>query len=196
MVLEPISKGRKLFIGITRLPPRSPKNGGKWVEVRIGPYGKGIGNWSLKGAWSKENGRDPRDRKRELQALLVQKTKSPTLEQACESFLSDWASANERGKREYRNLLWNQSLPEFGEKTPFEHFSWEYRYSAGKTTREHMAEYLSRVFAKAPSSAKKQQMVLKGVFENAVDRGWKKDGQNPLLRSVFFFDFPESSFYI
>ena len=48
-----------------------------------------------------------------------------------------------------------------------------------------MTEYLRRVFAKAPSSAKKQQMVLKGVFENAVDRGWIKDGQNPLLRSVF-----------
>ena len=89
VVVEPISKGGgKSFIGITRFPPRSPKNGGKWVEVRIGPYGKGIGKWSLKGArdewnliraWSKENGRDPRDRKKEQQALLVQKTKSPTL---------------------------------------------------------------------------------------------------------------------
>ena len=88
--------------------------------------------------------------------MLVQKTTSPTLEQACESFLSDWTSANDRGKREYRNLLWNQVLSEFGAKTPVEHFSWEYRHSGGKTTRELMTEYLRRVFAKAPSSAKKQ----------------------------------------
>ena len=44
VVVEPISKGGgKSFIGITRFPPRSPKNGGKWIEVRIGPYGKGPG---------------------------------------------------------------------------------------------------------------------------------------------------------
>ena len=135
VVVEPISKGGgKSFIGITRFPPRSPNNGGKWIEVRIGPYGKGTGKWSLREAkeewsairtWSRENGKDPRERKREQQTLLVQKTTSPTLEQACESFLSDWTSANERGKREYRNLLWNQVLPEFGAKTPVEQFSWE-----------------------------------------------------------------------
>jgi hypothetical protein len=192
LVVEPISKGGgKSFVGRMRFPPgrKSPV-----VDVRIGVYGKGVGKWSLKEArdewnlirvWSKEHGKDPRERKREQKALLVQKTKSPTLEQACESFLSDWTSANDRGKREYRNLLWNQVLPEFGAKTPVEHFSWEYRHSAGKTTRELMTEYLRRVFAKAPSSAKKQQMVLKGVFENAVDRGWITDGQNLLLRSVF-----------
>ena len=195
VVVEPISKGGgKSFIGITRFPPRSPNNGGKWIEVRIGPYGKGTGKWSLREAkeewsairtWSRENGKDPRERKREQQALLVQKTTSPTLEQACESFLSDWTSANERGKREYRNLLWNQVLPEFGAKTPVEHFSWEYRHPGGKTTRELMTEYLGRVRKKAPSSASKQQMVLKGVFENAVNKGWIKDGQNPLMRSVF-----------
>ena len=192
LVVEPLSKGGgKSFVGRMRFPPgrKSPV-----VDVRIGVYGKGPGQWSLREAreewsairtWSRENGKDPRDRKREQKALLVQRTTSPTLEQACESYLSDWTSANERGKREYRNLLWNQVLPEFGAKTPVEHFAWEYRHSAGKTTRELMTEYLRRVFAKAPSSAKKQQMVLKGVFENAVDRGWIKDGQNPLLRSVF-----------
>ena len=164
------------------------------VDVRIGVYGKGPGKWSLRAAreewsairaWSKENGKDPRERKREQKALLIQRTTSPTLEQACESFLSDWTSANERGKREYRNLLWNQVLPEFGPKTPVEQFSWDYRHPGGKTTRELMTEYLGRVRKKAPSSASKQQMVLKGVFENAVNKGWIKDGQNPLLRSVF-----------
>ena len=51
VVVEPKSKaGGKSFIGITRFPPRSPQNGGKWVEVRIGPYGKGVGKWALKDA--------------------------------------------------------------------------------------------------------------------------------------------------
>ena len=51
LVVEPISKGGgKSFIGVTRFPPRSPKNGGKRVWVRIGPYGKGVGRWILKAA--------------------------------------------------------------------------------------------------------------------------------------------------
>ena len=105
VVVEPISKGGgKSFVGRMRFPPgrKSPV-----VDVRIGVYGKGVGKWSLREAreewsairtWSRENGKDPRERKREQKALLVQKTKSPTLEQACESFLSDWTSANERGR--------------------------------------------------------------------------------------------------
>ena len=88
VVVEPTSKGGgKSFIGITRFPPRSPKNGGKWIEVSIGPYGKGPGKWSLKEAsdewdliktWSRENGKDPREKKKREQAALVQKTTSPT----------------------------------------------------------------------------------------------------------------------
>ena len=51
LVVEPISKGGgKSFMGVTRFPPRSPKNCGKRVEVRIGPYGKGVGRWTLKAA--------------------------------------------------------------------------------------------------------------------------------------------------
>ena len=157
--VEPISKGGgKSFVGRIRRPPgrKSPV-----VDVRIGVYGKGTGKWSLREAkkewsairtWSRENGKDPRERKREQQALLVQKTTSPTLEQACESFLSDWTSANEREKREYRNLLLNQVLPEFDAKTPVEHFSWEYRHPGGKTTRELMTKYLGRVRKKAPAA--------------------------------------------
>ena len=59
VVVEPKSKGGgKSFIGITRFPPRSPQNGGKWVEVRIGPYGKGVGKWTLRAA---REGKHPSD---------------------------------------------------------------------------------------------------------------------------------------
>ena len=105
VVVEPISKGGgKSFVGRMRFPPgrKSPV-----VDVRIGVYGKGPGKWSLRQAreewsairtWSRENGKDPRERKREQQALLIQKTTSPTLEQACESYLEEWTSVREEAR--------------------------------------------------------------------------------------------------
>ena len=81
-------------MGVTRFPPRSPKNGGKRVEVRIGPYGKGVGKWTLKQArdewdriraWSKEHNRDPRELKKEEKATPVEVSQGPTLAEVCES---------------------------------------------------------------------------------------------------------------
>ena len=188
LLVEPISKGGgKSFLGRMRFPPG---RGNPVVDVRIGVYGKGPGKWSLKEArdewsaiktWCKQHNRDPRERKREQKVALVQKTTSPTFEQACESYLSEWTSANNQGKKEYRNLLWNQVLPEFGATTPVEQLSWDYKHPGGKTSRELMTDYLSRVRGKAPTSAVKQQMVLKGVFENAIRKGWMGRDQNPVL---------------
>ena len=89
LVVEPIGKGGgKSFMGVTRFPPRSPKNGGKRVEVRIGPYGKGVGKWTLKQArdewdriraWSKEHDRDHRELKKEEKATPVEVSQGPTL---------------------------------------------------------------------------------------------------------------------
>ena len=45
VVVESVGKGGgKSFHGITRFPPGG---GGKRVEVRIGPYGRGAGKWTL-----------------------------------------------------------------------------------------------------------------------------------------------------
>ncbi len=87
LVVEPFGKGGgKSFMGVMRFPPCSPKNGGKRVEYRIGPYGKGVGKWSLKEArnewervrtWSRENNRDPRDLKKEQQSK-IEKSSGPT----------------------------------------------------------------------------------------------------------------------
>jgi len=188
LVVEPISKGGgKSFAGRMRFPPGRDN---PVVDVRIGVYGKGLGQWSLKEAkdewsaiktWSKTHNRDPRQRKQDQKKALVQKTTSPTFEQACESYLLEWTSANNQGKKEYRNLLWNQVLPEFGAKTPVEQLSWDFKHPGGKTSRELMTDYLDRIRRKAPTSAVKQQMVLKGVFENAIRKGWMGRDQNPVL---------------
>ena len=188
LIVEPISKGGgKSFVGRVRFPPGRAN---PVVDVRIGVYGKGTGQWSLKQArdewnairaWSQENGKDPRQRKKEQQALLVQRTTSPTFEEACESYLTEWTNANDDGKTEYRNLLWNQVLLEFGAKTPIEHLAWDFQHPGGKTGRELMTDYLSRVRHRAPTSADKQQMVLKGVFNNAIRKGWMGRDQNPVL---------------
>ena len=51
VVVEPTCKeGGKSFIGITWLPPCSPKNGSKWVELRISLYSKGSGKLTLQEA--------------------------------------------------------------------------------------------------------------------------------------------------
>ena len=77
VIVEPISKAAnsKSFIGQIRFPYSRT---GKQIEVRIGVYGKGINQYSLKEAreeWlrlkklSKENNRDPRDIQKEEKTI-------------------------------------------------------------------------------------------------------------------------------
>lgn len=48
VIVESVGKGgRKSFLMIKMFPPGG---GGNRVEVRIGPYGRGIGKWTLKAA--------------------------------------------------------------------------------------------------------------------------------------------------
>ena len=103
------------------------------------------------------------------------------MEKACESYLEEWTSVREDGKIEYRNLIWNQILPQFGADTPVEHLSWDYEHPGGKTSRELITDYLGAVRRRAPSSARKQTFILKGVFENAIRKGWVKRDQNPAV---------------
>ena len=95
LVIESASRGGgKSFEGRMRFPSGRQ---GKQVPVRIGVYGKGVGKWSLKEArdewdrirsWSKQNGRDPRELKRQERQALIQQSSGPTLQQACESYLT------------------------------------------------------------------------------------------------------------
>ena len=191
LVVEPTSKGGgKSFMGVTRFPPRSPKNGGKRVEVRIGPYGKGVGKWTLKQArdewdriraWSKETGRDPRELKREEKAVPVQESAGPTLEEVCESYCS--ASTN-KTISEYRRLLWGEALPRLGGSLLVSHFGWDHKQQGGRTGRDVVMSYVDAVTKRAPVQGEKVLMVLRQVFNHAIDKGWLERNQNPALNPL------------
>jgi integrase len=188
LVVEPSAKGGgKSFMGRTRFPPRSPKNGGKQVDVRIGVYGKGVGKWTLKAArdewdriraWSREHGRDPRDLKREAKAALLPQSSGPTLEQACAAYLE---STTIKTKEEYRRILWNEALPRLGADLPVRHFSWDFKQQGGKTGREVVMDFYRSVESRAPVQGGKVLMVLRQVFNHAIDSGWMDRDQNPAL---------------
>ena len=95
VIVEPARKGGgKSFYGELRHPPGG---GGKKVRVCIGPYGRGVGKWSLKDArtewnrirsWSLETGRDPRELKKEEKEHLQQWGSGPTFSELVEDFLA------------------------------------------------------------------------------------------------------------
>ena len=79
--------GGKYFFGRMRHPPGG---GGKQVDVRIGPYGRGVGKWSLKAAreewerirtWSRETGQDPRELRKEEKQKVQERGSGPTFSQ-------------------------------------------------------------------------------------------------------------------
>ena len=102
VVVESVGKGGgKSFIGRTRFPPG---RSGKQVEVRIGPYGKGAGKWTLKAArekresirtWSRETGRYPRELRRGQPGADGERGPSKTLQDAIDGFLDSKRFLNE-----------------------------------------------------------------------------------------------------
>jgi len=187
LVIESVAKGGgKSFEGRMRFPPGRK---GKQVPVRIGPYGKGLGKWTLKEAreewdriraWSKQTGLDPRELKRQEQKATIQQHTGPTLEQAAESFLGH-SDTRERTKAGYRNMLWNQVLPVLGGSTPVEHFSWDYKHPGGKNGRQVVLDLKVDIERRAPVHAENVLMVLRQVFDHAIDQGWMSRDQNPAL---------------
>ena len=115
VVVESVGKGGgKSFIGRTRFPPG---RSGKQVEVRIGPYGKGAGKWTLKAArekwesirtWSRETGRDPRELRRGQPGADGERGPSKTLQDAIDGFLDSKRSLKEFTLTNYRRQLQNQ----------------------------------------------------------------------------------------
>ena len=112
----------RYFVGRTR-------HQGKQVEVRIGPYGKAEGAYSLKEArerwaelrlWAKEHQQDPRQWKRQAEK---KQQEAPTIEAMAEKWLK--SVPNEQTRKDYANKLHHQILPLLGAMRPITDFSWD-----------------------------------------------------------------------
>lgn len=132
VVVESVGKGGgKSFVGRTRFPPG---RSGKQVEVRIGPYGKGAGNWTLKAArekwesirtWSRETGRDPRELRRGQPGENGERGPSKTLQDAIDGFLDSKRSLKEFTLTNYRRQLQNQVTDVIPAKRPLWQLEWD-----------------------------------------------------------------------
>ena len=172
------------------LPTRSK---GKQGDYRLGVYGRGFGQITLKAArdewervrtWSRENNRLPTDLKKDLQQEEVRQQTSWTFQEACDAWDSDYSAVSEKNKPEYRRLIQNQLIPEFGATTPVVNLSWDHKHPDGRTTRQWVVNYLDKTRERAPTSASKQETLLRQIFQNAARNNWIQGGQNPLGERV------------
>ena len=187
VIVEPISKAAnsKSFIGQIRFPYSRT---GKQIEVRIGVYGKGINQYSLKEAreeWlrlkklSKENNRDPRDIQKEEKTINPYakssvKSLGEVIEKWWEIKITQWAPST---AKDYENKIHNQILPILGADTPIDAFNWE------NDGRQKLIDLKEGIEARGKySHATKIFMISRLIFEFAIDRGWMKD-PNPARNS-------------
>ena len=179
--------GGKSFVGTTRFPPG---RGGKQVDVRIGVYGKKVGQFTLKAAqdlwdeirdWSRTENCDPRDWKKKQRKELVLKQSAPTLQRAVDDYL---AASRLRAStlKDYTNCLTNQVLPGLGPDTPLTDFAWNAVQKDGRSGRQIVVEWKKSLEKRAPVQADKALMVLRQVFGYAIDMGWMET-PNPALGS-------------
>ena len=188
VIVEPISKAAnsKSFIGQIRFPYTRT---GKQIEVRIGVYGKGINQYSLKQAkeeWlrlkqlSKQLNKDPRDiQKEEKGSDPYARPSTKTLGKVIEIFwaekVDDWATTT---AEDYKNKIHNQILPVLGADTPIDAFDWE---NDGRTKILDLKKGIED--RGAHSHADRVFMICRLIFDFAIDRGWMKD-QNPARSST------------
>ena len=179
VVVESVGKGGgKSFVGRTRFPPG---RSGKQVEVRIGPYGKGAGKWTLKAAreewerirtWSKDTGRDPREMKKG-----ADQGPSKTLDDAIQGFLSTKTSLKEFTLTNYRRQLENQVREVIPGATPLRELEWD---NGGREKVVSLREYIED--RGTYDQAFRVQKVLAQALDYAILQGWMRHNQNPATK--------------
>ena len=179
VVVESVGKGGgKSFLGITRFPPGG---GGKRVEVRIGPYGRGAGKWTLKAAreewenirtWSRDTGRDPREMKKG-----ADQGPSKTLQDAIDGFLSTKTSLKEFTLTNYRRQLENQVRECIPGATPLRELEWD---NGGREKVVALREYIED--RGSYDQAFRVQKVLAQALDYAILQGWMRRNQNPATK--------------
>ena len=188
LVIEPVAKGGgKSFIGRLRFPPG---RSGLQIEIRIGTYKRSstAGRWTLKAArdeweriraWSKEHRKDPRELLRAEKAPQTTQTirrDLPTVLKAVDAFYAR-SKHSPRTIEDYKNKLDNQIIPVLGPDTTLESLEWE---NGG---REKVLKLKQGIEARgALNQSDKVLMVMRMVFDSAIDMGWMKP-PNPALAS-------------
>ena len=184
VVVEPKSKASnsKSFVGRTRFPP---VRGGKQIQVRIGVYGSGANQISLKEArdewdrlrkWSKTTGKDPRLLKKEERKVAAVRYKNPPLIDAANSWLNQ-SNHRPSTRDDYENKINNQIVPVLGALTPVSEFNWS---NGGRDKVLQLKEGIER--RGAASQAQRVLMLMRQIFEFSIDRGWMEP-PNPAVSS-------------
>ena len=173
--------GGKYFVWKYRFPPN---RSGQFRDYQIGPYGKGPGKWTLKRAKDevirldqlRKAGEDPRFLKSESKKELIKQATTPSLIKAAEGFL-DRSKNKPSTVKDYRNMLYNQVLPVLGPDTPVNRLEWS---NGGRQQVLSLKESIEERGSLYQSD--KCLMVMRGMFDYAIDRGWMQP-PNPAMES-------------
>ena len=181
LFVEVYPGGGKYFVWKYYFPP-GRKGQQRWYQ--IGPYGKGPGKWTLKQARDEQArldvlrkaGEDPRLLKSESKRELIKQATNPSLIKAAEGFLE--RSKNKPSTvKDYRNMLYNQVLPVLGPDTPVNRLEWS---NGGRQQVLSLKESIESRGSLYQSD--KCLMVMRGMFDYAIDRGWMQP-PNPAIGS-------------
>ena len=179
LFVEVYPGGGKYFVWKYYFPP-GRKGQQRWYQ--IGPYGKGPGKWTLKQARDEQArldvlrkaGEDPRLLKSESKRELIKQATNPPLIKAAEGFLE--RSKNKPSTvKDYRNMLYNQVLPVLGPDTPVNRLEWS---NGGRQQVLSLKESIESRGSLYQSD--KCLMVMRGMFDYAIDRGWMQP-PNPAM---------------
>ncbi len=181
VVVEPVKEKTnymgKSFIGRCNFP-RGRK--GKQVDVRLGLYGIGRRRISIKEAKDKfrqvmeqsnETGVDPREIiKKEKNRLVITDN-----EHTCLEAVNGWFRQNEEEwskttvpdyKRRVFNQIFNPEVGGFDINNSLKVFAWE------NNGRDKVLTWFDREKKRTKTNATRNLMVLRGILEWSIDRGW------------------------
>lgn len=179
--LRPLKAGTgKYFVGRMRYPV-----GGPTIEVPIGSWGREPGQLTLKAAreewiqlkaWSLQEGKDPRDKRRDERVGLQQQREVPTLAAYAEYFLATKSkTCKTETIKDYANILNNIVLPDLGGHTKITHYVY-------MNSRLRVLEVVQKVADRGSTNhASRVLMVMRQLFQQAISDGYF-DGRNPADR--------------
>ena len=196
LIVEPIHKAKngKSFIGRMRFPPTKD---GKQVDTRIGKFGDGVNEWSLKKAkdeWirlralSKEKGIDPRVIKNADKPDYKIKTNAITIGYAFEKWFEVnttyglakekiWSLSTQKDYKNRINQILNPDDGGFYKDTPIKEFEVE---NGGRQKLFDMREHIQK--RGALRQANRNFKICFALLEYGITRGWLRE-PNPAKSS-------------